>query len=383
MVNLEFDCIDFNIAKVRNGLYLLNFLIHHSLLTVHHQYMQRCLELAAKGAGNVAPNPMVGAVLVYIDEIIGEGWHKQYGEPHAEVNAIQQAIQKGQLNLISQSTLYVSLEPCAHFGKTPPCADLIIQHQIPKVVIGCRDPFIEVNGKGIEKLQAAGVEVELGVLEEECKVLNKRFFTFHTQQRPYIILKWAETADGFIAPLAGVEEPRLLISNEYSNRIVHQWRSEEAAILVGTNTALLDDPALTTRLWPGKSPIRLVIDMHLRLPTTLKILDGEVRTIVFNAEKQEERENLLYYKLENYNDVIDQLKKAFYQLNIQSVLVEGGAQLLQSFIDAGLWDEARIIKNSKLKIQNGLNAPIFKNALEVFSQRNLSDTITIYERKHS
>lgn len=377
--------------------------------------MQRCLELAAKGVGNVAPNPMVGAVLVYNDEIIGEGWHQQYGDAHAEVNCINSVSDENK-RLITSSTLYVSLEPCAHFGKTPPCADLIIQHKIPKVVIGCRDPFIEVNGKGIEKLQAAGVEVEFGIMEEECKVLNKRFFTFHTQHRPYIILKWAETADGKIAtasntplnpPQGGSSDSenlettsvfadsknppsegravvqRLLISNEYSNRIVHQWRSEEAAILVGTSTALLDDPALTTRLWPGKSPIRLVLDMHLRLPNTLKIFDGTVRTIVFNAEMQEEKENLLYYKLENDKNVVAQLMKVLYQLKIQSVLVEGGAKLLQSFIAAGLWDEARIIQNSELKIQNGLNAPVLKNASEVFSQRNLSDTIAIYQRKHS
>ncbi len=382
MVNLEFECIDFIIAKAGNGLYLLSFLIHPSLLAIQHTYMQRCLELAAKGAGKVAPNPMVGAVLVYNDEIIGEGWHKQFGEAHAEVNCINSVSDENK-RLITSSTLYVSLEPCAHFGKTPPCADLIIQHKIPKVFIGCRDPFIEVNGKGIEKLQAAGVEVEFGIMEEECKALNKRFFTFHIQQRPYIILKWAETADGFIAPLAEAEEPRLLISNEYSNRIVHQWRSEEAAILVGTNTALLDDPALTTRLWTGKSPVRLVLDMNLRLPTTLKIFDGTVRTIVFNSAKQEEKDNLMFYKLESEKDVIDQITKALYQLKIQSVIVEGGAKLLQSFIDAGLWDEARIIQNSKLKIQNGLNAPVLKNALEVFSQKNLSDTITIYERKHS
>lgn len=351
--------------------------------------MQRCIELAAKGAGNVAPNPMVGAVLVYNDEIIGEGWHKQYGEAHAEVNCINSVSDENKW-LITSSTLYVSLEPCAHFGKTPPCADLIIQHKIPKVVIGCRDPFIEVNGKGIEKLQAAGVEVESGVMEEECKTLNKRFFTFHTQQRPYIILKWAETADGKIAPpppeggiLNSDNSNRLLISNDYSNRIVHQWRSEEAAILVGTNTALLDDPALTTRLWPGKSPIRLVLDMNLRLPTSLKIFNGEVRTIVFNAMKQVEKENLLYHKIDKDNNVIAQLMKALYQVNIQSVLVEGGARLLQSFIDAGLWDEARVIKNEELIINNGLNSPILSVANKVSEQKILRDKIEIYNPKHS
>ncbi len=351
--------------------------------------MQRCLELAAKGTGNVAPNPMVGAVLVYDGHIIGEGWHQQYGEAHAEVNCINSVSDENK-RLITSSTLYVSLEPCAHFGKTPPCADLIIQHKIPKVVIGCRDPFIEVNGKGIEKLQSAGIEVESGVMEEECKVLNKRFFTFHTQQRPYIILKWAETADGKIAPpppeggiLNSDNSNRLLISNEYSNRIVHQWRSEEAAILVGTNTALLDDPALTTRSWPGKSPIRLVLDMNLRLPNSLKIFNGEVRTIVFNMVKQDENENLLYYKLETDRNVIAQLMDALYQLKIQSVLVEGGAKLLQSFIDSGLWDEARVIKNEELIINNGLNSPILSVANKVSEQKILRDKIEIYNPKHS
>lgn len=349
--------------------------------------MQRCLELAKLGAGSVAPNPMVGAVLVCNDRIIGEGWHQQYGKAHAEVNCLA-SVKEEDWKLIIQSTLYVSLEPCAHFGKTPPCTDLIIQHKIPKVVIGCRDPFKEVDGKGIEKLEAAGVMVELGVLEKDCKELNKRFFTFHTQQRPYIILKWAETADGFIAPFAGAEGLRLLISNEYSNRLVHQWRSEEAAILVGTNTALLDNPELTTRLWPGKSPIRLVLDMNLRLPTSLKIFNGEERTIIFNAVKQEEKNDLLYYKLERDRDILTQLMSALYQLKIQSVLVEGGAKLLQSFIDAGLWDEVRIIKNEELALRqaqgnNGLHAPVLNHGVKVCEQKILSDRIEIYQPKHT
>ncbi|MFI5128490.1 MAG: bifunctional diaminohydroxyphosphoribosylaminopyrimidine deaminase/5-amino-6-(5-phosphoribosylamino)uracil reductase RibD, partial [Chitinophagales bacterium] len=253
--------------------------------------MYRCLELAKLGAGQVAPNPMVGAVLVHDDRIIGEGYHQKYGEAHAEVNCIGQAALSGLTDAISQSTLYVSLEPCSHFGKTPPCTDLIIKHKIPKVVIGCRDPFKEVNGKGIEKLIAAGIEVQQGVLEKECIDLNKRFLTFHTQHRPYIILKWAETADGFMAPPApqgGIREEsvrqRLLISNEYTNRLVHRWRSEEAAILVGTNTIENDDPELTTRLWPGHSPVRLIVDMNLRLPSSLKVFNGQEETIIFNTK---------------------------------------------------------------------------------------------------
>jgi diaminohydroxyphosphoribosylaminopyrimidine deaminase/5-amino-6-(5-phosphoribosylamino)uracil reductase len=366
--------------------------------------MQRCLKLAKRGAGFVAPNPMVGAVLIYNDRIIGEGWHQQYGEAHAEVKAIGQAIQNGQMDL-SQSTLYVSLEPCVHFGKTPPCTDLIIQHKIPNVVIGCRDLFKEVNGKGIEKLKGAGVEVEVGIMENECKKINKRFFTFHIEQRPYIILKWAQTADGKMAPslnppqggtlesskskmsfqnsesrihFAGGGGGRLIISNEYSNRLVHKWRSEEAAILIGTNTALLDNPELTTRLWPGNSPVRLVLDMNLRLPASLKIFNGGVRTIIFNSIKQEEKENLLYYKLEKNKRLLTQLMAALYQLKIQSVLVEGGAKLLQSFIDDGFWDEIRIINNYGLTVTGGLDAPKPENAILVKSEELYSDTIETY-----
>ena len=264
----------------------------------HEVYMRRCLELATLGCGNVAPNPMVGAVLVFNDRVIGEGYHQKYGEAHAEVNCID-SVAEADKKLISSSTLYVSLEPCAHFGKTPPCADLIIQHKIPRVIIGCRDPFKEVDGKGIEKLKAAGVHIETGILEDDCRELNKRFFSFHTKQRPYVILKWAQTADGFIAATnhppgertlkeSAEKKERLHISNEYSNRLVHKWRSEEAAILIGTNTALLDDPELTTRLWPGRSPVRLILDMDLRLPAHLKIFDRSVRTIVFNSIKEEE-----------------------------------------------------------------------------------------------
>ncbi|MBL7738089.1 MAG: bifunctional diaminohydroxyphosphoribosylaminopyrimidine deaminase/5-amino-6-(5-phosphoribosylamino)uracil reductase RibD, partial [Chitinophagaceae bacterium] len=314
--------------------------------------MYRCLQLAEMAAGNVAPNPMVGAVLVHEGRIIGEGYHEKYGQAHAEVNCIKQAVHNGFEKWIAHSTLYVSLEPCAHFGKTPPCADLIIQYKIPRVVIGCRDPFKEVNGKGIEKLKAAGVEVESGVLEKECRELNKRFFTFHTAHRPYIILKWAQTGDGFMAPpppkggiaasedfkeafkiedskappSEGFGEARLLITNEYTNRLVHKWRSEEASILVGTNTALHDDPELTTRLWPGHSPVRLVVDMSLRLPSFLHVFDKKVKTIVFNTVKHEEQGDLIYYQVTEDVSLVHQVVNALYQLKLQSVLVEGGAR---------------------------------------------------------
>ena len=378
-------------------LYLQGFTIDYSELTVHHKYMERCIELALKGAGFVAPNPMVGAVLVHDDMIIGEGWHERYGETHAEVNAIRQAASNIQEQIknskssptdLSQSTLYVSLEPCAHHGKTPPCADLIIENKIPKVVIGCRDPFVEVDGKGIEKLIAAGVEVEVGILEKQCKDLNKRFLTFHTKKRPYIILKWAQTKDGKIAAPSppegensGPARPRLLISNEYSNRLVHKWRGEEASILVGTNTALLDNPELTTRLWDGPSPIRLVVDINLRLPSSLKIFNQQVKTIVFNSAKNEEIENLIFYKIDNNRNLIGQIATALYQLNIQSVLVEGGAKILQSFIDEGLWDEARVISNEELIINNGLDAPIFREAQQISEEKVSTDRIKIYVPK--
>ena len=314
--------------------------------------MHRCLQLAENGAGYVAPNPMVGAVLVHEYKLIGEGYHQRYGGPHAEVNCINSATKENK-ELISRSTLYVSLEPCVHFGKTPPCTDLIIDRKIPEVVIGCRDPFTQVNGKGIEKLKSAGVVVTPGVLEKECQQLNKRFFTFHTQHRPYIILKWAETADKKISANG---TGRLLISNEQTNRLVHKWRSEEAAILIGTNTALLDDPELTTRYWHGPSPIRLVVDMDLRLPTSLKIFNEKQRTIVFNTIKHEEDENLTYYHVTGDVSLAHQIVNALYQSKIQSVLVEGGARLLQSFIDEDLWDEVRIISNKQLTIGNELSA---------------------------
>lgn len=370
-------------------------------MTTHEKYMYRSIELAKLGAGNVAPNPMVGAVLVHDGRIIGEGYHEKYGEAHAEVNCINQAIKNGYGEMIPQSIIYVSLEPCAHFGKTPPCADLIIRHGIPKVIIGCRDPFKEVNGKGIERLETAGVEVETGVLEKECRELNKRFFTFHEQHRPYIILKWAQTGDGFIAtspqtPLQGrgaSEDParrRLLISNEYTNRLVHKWRSEEAGILVGTNTAMNDDPELTTRLWPGNSPVRLIVDMHLRLPSSLKIFNNAATTIVFNTKKhsgepewpfpsplEREKVRLLYYQVTEDVNLVHQIIHALYRVKIQSVIVEGGAKLLQSFIDEEMWDEARVISN-KLVIGKGLPAPELKNALKVIEELVMSDVIEIY-----
>ncbi|HEV9037396.1 MAG TPA: bifunctional diaminohydroxyphosphoribosylaminopyrimidine deaminase/5-amino-6-(5-phosphoribosylamino)uracil reductase RibD [Puia sp.] len=337
-------------------------------------YMRRCLELASLGAGHVAPNPMVGAVLVFEDRIIGEGYHRQYGGPHAEPECID-SVPEADRGLIGRSTLYVSLEPCAHHGKTPPCADLIIRTGIPKVVIGCRDPFPEVNGKGIDRLRAAGVEVETGVLERECIGLNKRFFTFHLHHRPYIVLKWAQTASGLIAG----DGARWHISNEITNRLVHKWRSEEASILVGPRTALLDDPELTVRLWTGPDPVRLVIDKELQLPFSLKLFDGKVRTIVFNNLQHGQDGHLEYYQLATDTSLIHQLVTALHRLKLQSVLVEGGARLLQSFIEEDYWDEARVITGEELEPPAGLPAPRLLHMRRIGKETILSDTIRYYE----
>ena len=349
-------------------------------MTTDEQYMSRCLQLAELGAGNVAPNPMVGAVLVYEDKIFGEGYHQKYGEAHAEVNCINDVKEENK-SLTEKSALYVSLEPCSHYGKTPPCVDLIIKSKIKKVIIGCKDVYKEVSGKGIKKLEDAGVEVIVGILESKCVDLNKRFFTFHQKFRPYIILKWAQSLNG----KTGAEIPptpsppkesfgqmergrqRILISNEYSNRLVHKWRSEEASILIGTNAALQDDPLLTTRLWPGENPVRIVIDKELKLPSALKVFNTDAKTIIYNLLKNVTEENIVYIKPdqrspygENEN-FLHQLLDSLFEMNIQSVLVEGGTKTLQSFIDAGLWDEARIIMNEKLVIENGIAAPEMKD----------------------
>lgn len=343
-------------------------------MAVHESYMRRCLLLATQGAGRVAPNPMVGALLVHQDRIIGEGYHKNYGGPHAEVNCLD-SVSAGDKNLIRDSTLYVSLEPCVHFGKTPPCTDLIIHHRIPRVVIGCRDPFTEVNGKGIEKLGEAGVEVIEGIIEDECRQMNKRFFTYHQKKRPYVILKWAQTADFRIS--SGTTS-RLMISNEVTNRLVHKWRTEEAAILVGTNTALLDNPELTSRLWPGPNPIRVVIDLDLKLPPELNIFNGDARTIIVNSLKNEESNNILYHRIEKKGRLVEQLLEALYHLGIQSVLVEGGAGTLQSFIEAGTWDESRVITNTQMMEKKGMISPELVHSKKVNEIFVLSDKIEIF-----
>lgn len=341
--------------------------------------MRRCLEIALLGSGNTAPNPMVGAVLVYENTIIGEGYHQLYGTAHAEVNCIK-SVSAQQQHLISQSTMYVSLEPCTHFGKTPPCADLIIAHKIPKVIVGCRDPFEAVDGKGIEKLLSAGIQVEMSILEKECQAINKRFFTFHQKKRPYIILKWAQSANGIIGHGNG---ERLLISSPATNRLVHKWRSEEAAILVGTRTAMQDQPSLTNRLWHGKNPIRMVLDKNLSLPTSHPLLDQAAPTIVFNAAKNENSKNITFVECDFSQNVVPQILSYAYQNNIQSILVEGGATLLQSFMNSGLWEEARVITNENLIAECGVAAPIWTQPIHIQSKMNVSDDSILFLQPQS
>lgn len=337
-------------------------------------YMERCLEIAKHGAGSVSPNPMVGAVLIHDNKIIGEGYHKLYGHEHAEVNCIK-SVNKENERLIQSSTLYVSLEPCAHHGKTPPCADLIIENKIQKVVIGCRDPFDKVNGRGIEKLKNAGIEVIVNLLHDECVHINRRFFTYQKKHRPYIILKWAQSNN---AKIANLDYSRTLISNEFTNRLVHKWRSEESAILVGTNTALQDDPQLTNRLWPGTTPLRVVLDLELKLPQSLKIFDGAAPTMIINLIKHEKHPNLLYYQVTSDASIVDQIINAIYHHKIQSVIIEGGARLLQTFIDEKMWDEARIITNEELTIEKGLAAPGLENFRLHKTEKIFSDKIAYF-----
>ncbi|MGB8194229.1 MAG: bifunctional diaminohydroxyphosphoribosylaminopyrimidine deaminase/5-amino-6-(5-phosphoribosylamino)uracil reductase RibD [Chitinophagaceae bacterium] len=341
----------------------------------HASYIHRCIQLARLAEGHVAPNPMVGAVLVHNDRIIGEGYHMMYGQAHAEVNCIA-SVSEQDIPLIPHSTLYVSLEPCSHFGKTPPCCDLIIQHKIQKVVVGCMDPFVQVSGRGIAALRAAGIEVITDVLKEECLALNQRFITFQTLHRPYIVLKWAQSANG---RMARADRARFAISNDLTRRLVHQWRSQEAAILVGTNTAFFDDPELTNRFWHGEHPVRLIVDTQLRLPSSLKLFNKEVRTIVFNYIKHEEEGNLQYYRVTQDVNLVHQLVHALYQLNIQSVLVEGGVRLLQSFIDESMWDELRLITNESMVIPDGVASPTIANARILSAQQLQNDRIDIYK----
>ena len=320
------------------------------------KYMERCIELARLGAGSVSPNPMVGSVIVCDDKIIGEGFHRAYGEAHAEVNAIRNVFENhgDAKGLLKRSTIYVNLEPCSHFGKTPPCADLIISNEIPRAVIGCRDPFKQIDGKGIERLRNAGIEVVEDLLTGKCIDLNKRFFTRIQKQRPYIILKWAQTSDGFFAPSDSTQK---LISSMSSKQLVHRWRTEEDAILVGKNTALADNPQLNAREWAGRDPVRIIIDRRLELPANLHIFDQSQKTIIFNEQKTELLGNTKYLELENFDNLLPQMiAYQLYLMDIQSLMVEGGAKTLNLFIMAGLWDEARVFTGPQIWT-DGIPAP--------------------------
>ncbi|MGE0637715.1 MAG: bifunctional diaminohydroxyphosphoribosylaminopyrimidine deaminase/5-amino-6-(5-phosphoribosylamino)uracil reductase RibD [Bacteroidia bacterium] len=340
------------------------------------KYIQRCLQLAANGLGNVAPNPMVGCVVVLDDKIIGEGFHANYGDAHAEVNAINSVKNKA---LLKDATLYVSLEPCSHHGKTPPCSDLIIESGIKKVVIGCSDTNPLVAGKGVEKLKRAGVEVIIGIMEKEARKLNKRFFTFYEQKRPYIILKWAQTADGFIdRKRKDNTEPALQISNEHSRRLLHKWRSEEQAIMVGTNTARLDNPRLDVRLVSGKNPLRMVLDKNLELTENLNLFDGSQSTLVFTSRKKDAKNTTTYISIDFEKDVLLQVMSVLHEKQIQSVIVEGGSKLLQSFIDEDFWDEARVFISDTF-IPNGVAGP--KLNAEPVSVDNIDSNKLYYFKK--
>lgn len=314
----------------------------------HELYIKRCLQIAKNGLGSTRPNPMVGAVVVFENKIIGEGFTSAYGGNHAEVNAINSVKDK---SLFEKSTLYVTLEPCSHFGKTPPCSDLIIKHKIPEVVIGCIDDNPAVAGKGIAKLKAAGCKVTVGVLEDACKMHHKRFFTFHNKKRPYIILKWAETKDGFIAPKTKNEQKPVWITNTYSRQLVHKWRAEEQAILVGTNTVLEDNPSLTVRDWKGNNPTRVVIDRTSKLNLAYNVFNTEAETFIINEQ------NVDFTK-----PIAIQITNLFYQNNINSIIIEGGLKTLQTFIDENLWDEARIFTGA-IEFKDGIKAPKLKGKL--------------------
>jgi len=313
-------------------------------------FMRRALDLARLGSGHARPNPLVGCVVTHEGRIIGEGWHRQYGGPHAEVNALASVENQ---ELLKHSRVYVTLEPCAHHGKTPPCADLLIAKGVPEVVICNDDPFPLVAGRGIDKLRVAGVRVETGLLAEEGRWLNRRFFTFHEKKRPYLVLKWAETADGF---LAGRYYQQVQISGEQARLLTHQWRAEEAAILVGTRTALHDNPRLNVRDWPGPQPLRVVIDKNLSLPPSHHVLDRSQPTRLYTYRERPHAENLAHVTLSEADDLLPQVLQDLWQQSVQSVLVEGGPTVLNALINAGLWDEIRIFK-SPLKLGQGIAAP--------------------------
>jgi diaminohydroxyphosphoribosylaminopyrimidine deaminase/5-amino-6-(5-phosphoribosylamino)uracil reductase len=341
-------------------------------------FIKRCLELAEMGSGNVSPNPMVGCVIVNEGKIIGEGYHQKYGQAHAEVNAVNAVFEKygdAAADLFRNATVYVSLEPCAHFGKTPPCADLLVRQQVKKVVICNRDPFPDVNGKGIEKLQRAGIEVTYGVLNEEGLHLNRRFFTRITKQRPYIILKWARTANGYFAPKNTLQQ---WISGPLAKKLVHKWRTEEDAVLVGKQTAIADNPQLSAREWTGKNPVRIVIDRKLEIPADNHLYNDLAKTIILNEVKTGVVDHIHYIQMEDMQYYLPQkIAYQLYLMDIQSIIIEGGANILNQFISSGLWDEARVFSSSN-SWETGVLSPQINGRITAVTEID-QDRLTIYE----
>ena len=344
-----------------------------TLFLNHEYYIKRCLEISKQGIGTTRPNPSVGAVLVVDDKIIGEGFTSPYGGNHAEVNAISSVKNDEDLK---KATMYVTLEPCSHYGKTPPCADLIVKSGIKKVVIGCVDVNDVVAGRGVERLKNAGCEVVVGVLENECKAHHKRFFTFHSKKRPYIILKWAQTQDGFIAPKNREKQAPVWITQKVSRQLVHKWRSEEHSILVGTTTILDDNPSLDVRSWSGENPLRIVIDKDLTIPKDLKVYDGSVKTIFINQKITTNNENLFFEKINFSKPIALEICKVLFKHKVQSLIVEGGGKTIQTFIDENLWDEARVF-SGLVNFKEGTKAPILKGPF--LNEENLmGDSLKTY-----
>jgi diaminohydroxyphosphoribosylaminopyrimidine deaminase/5-amino-6-(5-phosphoribosylamino)uracil reductase len=347
------------------------------MIKVEEKYMARCLQLASYAKGETSPNPMVGAVIVHKDKIIGEGFHHKAGEPHAEVNAIG-AVSDQQL--LTESTLYVNLEPCSHYGKTPPCAELIIKKGIPRVIVGCLDPFPAVSGQGIKMLREAGVEVVAGVMEKESRELNRCFITMHEKQRPYIILKWAQSQDGFIDHIRTDNSlPPVQFSTPQSRRQVHKLRTEVSAIMVGTNTAILDNPSLTARHWEGKSPVRIAIDKDLRIPTGYHLLDKAIPTLIFTSKQKENVLNTEYITVDFSKNILPLILNELYKRNLDSLLVEGGAFLLQQFIRSEIWDEIRV-ETAPFLLKTGVKAPDIPLDKTYVSTSN--NSIQIYKNSH-
>jgi diaminohydroxyphosphoribosylaminopyrimidine deaminase / 5-amino-6-(5-phosphoribosylamino)uracil reductase len=345
------------------------------------KFMERCMYLASMGSGKVHPNPMVGAVLVHEGKIIGEGYHAYFGGPHAEVNAIHSLKDPG---ILKASSLYVNLEPCTHFGKTPPCTDLILAMGIPRIVIGTPDPNPAVSGNGIALLRRAGRNVISNVLADKCRWLNRRFFTFYEKHRPYIILKWAQSSDGFIDRMRTPFTPigPTWITNEAARQLVHKWRSEEMAIMAGTNTIEKDNPRLNLREWEGRNPMRIIPDRTLRLPETCHVFDGSVPTIVFTEKYRKSQKNLEFIQLPFNDTVLESILKILFERGIQSLFVEGGARLLQGFIDRKLWDEARVFEG-RIHFSKGVSAPVLTDALLTTKRHLGTSKYNIYTREEN